>query len=263
MWDIIRSHCHRISVSLCLEDKDKMIWRMNSIIFLCIITCDSWILSWRASWSDIGCDLGFELGLSVGTMMVAPVGYPLEDSIGMLLGLTLGTSFETWEIYLVWISLGTLGGWMIGTGEGSLFVLSLGLPPVSPLEYPNNVAVLGSLFGYFSGMILRIYLVNSLVSLLGSIWHINWCGTLLVTWKLLWHVNWVPNLLFSWICTWHTDFHSYGILNYQLSGQVYWGIYRIDSVILFGSHLGELFDSESWSNELQLIVWIPPGSKVR
>lgn len=53
-------------------------------------------------------------------VLIAPVGSPLVDSIGMFLGLELDNNFGTQEGYLVGLSLGALGGLMIGTGEGSL-----------------------------------------------------------------------------------------------------------------------------------------------
>ena len=65
---------------------------------------------------------------------------------------------------------------MIGTGEGSLFGLSLGLTVVYPLESPNNGAVIGYLFGSLTGMILGTYPINPLGSVLNSICHINCCG---------------------------------------------------------------------------------------
>ena len=66
---------------------------MNSIRFFCRIICASRIPRLRASGSDIVWYMGFELGLLVGTILVAPAGYPLEDSINMLLGLALGSYF--------------------------------------------------------------------------------------------------------------------------------------------------------------------------
>ena len=50
----------------------------------------------------------------------APVGYPLGYSINMLIGLELENYFGTQEGYLVGVSLATLTGLMIGTGEVSL-----------------------------------------------------------------------------------------------------------------------------------------------
>ena len=58
---------------------------------------------------------------------------------------------------MVLVSLGELGGLVIGTVEGYLVILSLGLPLGSPIGYPNLRAVLpvpllsapiGLLFGY-------------------------------------------------------------------------------------------------------------------
>ena len=56
----------------------------------------------------------------------------------MLLVLELDNSFVTREGYLVGVSLGTLDGSMIFTGEGSLVGLLMGLPLGSPIESPNT-----------------------------------------------------------------------------------------------------------------------------
>ena len=75
---------------------------------------------------------------------------------------------------------------MIGTGEGYLVGLSLGLPLVSPFEYTNpwlTVIILGKSFW------------NSLGFLLDFIWNINWCSPWLGTWQFLRHIKWVPSLL--------------------------------------------------------------------
>ena len=74
----------------------------------------------------------------------------------MFLGLELGKYFGTWGVSLVKVSLGALRDLMIGKGEGYLIGLSLGLP-------------IGTLFVIYPG--------NSLGSLLGYVWHVNWCGT--------------------------------------------------------------------------------------
>ena len=58
----------------------------------------------------------------------APVGYPLGYYINMLLGLELCNFFGIWEVSLVVVSPGTLVGLTIGTGEGYLVGLSLGIP---------------------------------------------------------------------------------------------------------------------------------------
>ena len=63
----------------------------------------------------------FELGCSVGMVLVEPVGSPLEDSIDMFLGLTLVNSFEKWELYLVVVSIGALGGLVVVTWKVYLF----------------------------------------------------------------------------------------------------------------------------------------------
>ena len=77
---------------------------------------------------------------------------------------------------MVVFSLGTLDGLMIGTVERYLVGLSLVLPLVYPLDSPN----LG-----LTGTILAMSLGNPLVSLIDSIWNINWCVTLIGTWQLL------------------------------------------------------------------------------
>ena len=110
----------------------------------------------------------------------SPVGSPLEGSILIFLGLELRNFFGTREGSLVGFSLGALGGLMVGTGEVSLVVLSLGLTLGYSLEYQNTGAVIGSLFESLIGNILGMYLGNPLGSLLGYIWNINWCGNLSV-----------------------------------------------------------------------------------
>ena len=67
----------------------------------------------------------------------APFGYSLGCSIDILHGLELVNYVGTQEEYLVGVSLGTLSGLMIGTGEGYFVGLSLGLPLGSPLGSPN------------------------------------------------------------------------------------------------------------------------------
>ena len=121
---------------------------MNIIRFLCRLNCASWLPCLRSYVSELGCDIGFELGLSDVMVMGAPAGYLLVYSINMFLGLKLGNYFGTREGYLVGVSLVTLNGLMIVTGEGSLFGLPLGLPIVSPIESPNNGSDLtGTLLG--------------------------------------------------------------------------------------------------------------------
>ena len=67
-------------------------------------------------------------------VLVAPIGYLLGYFIKMLIVLLLETSFGTWEGSLVKVSLGTISGLMIGTGEGYFVGLSL-LPPLAlPFE---------------------------------------------------------------------------------------------------------------------------------
>ena len=65
----------------------------------------------------------------------------------MLLGLLLGNYFVPVELSLVGVSLVIVGGLKFCTGEGSLDVLSLGLPLGSPLESPNTGAVIFSTIG--------------------------------------------------------------------------------------------------------------------
>ena len=111
-------------------------------------TCDSWAPHLRESDSVIVSDLGFKLGWSVFMVLVAPVWYPLEGSIGIFIGLVLSNSFGTWEESLVGVSLGTLIGLMIFTGKVYFVGLSLGLPLGLPLGYTNIEAVLsGTLLG--------------------------------------------------------------------------------------------------------------------
>ena len=74
------------------------------------------------------------------------------------------------------VSLGQLAGLMIGTVKVSLVGLSMGLPFVSPLDSPNPG---------LTGVILDMTLVNPLLSLLDSIWNINWRGPWIGTWKFL------------------------------------------------------------------------------
>ena len=89
--------------------------------------------------------------------------------------------------------------------------------------------------------------------------------------QFLWYFAWhlvitltpqVPSLLFICLGTCHADWNTDGTFAWQLYGQISWGIYRIDFVLLFLSPVGALFDSYSWNNFLQFIMDIPPGSKV-
>ena len=98
------------------------------MIYICRLTCASWLPSLRVSRSELGWDIGSELGFSVGMVLGSPIGYPLGHSINMLLVLELGNSFFTWGLSLVGFSLGTLAVLVVGTREGYLFVLSLVLP---------------------------------------------------------------------------------------------------------------------------------------
>ena len=158
--------------------------------------------------------MGFEICLSVGMVMVSPVKYPLEDSIGMLIWLLLRNSFSTYEVSLVGISLEVRNSFIIGTWEGSLVGWSLVLTLGSSLESPNHRDVFGSLFEYLTVMMLGMYLGHTLGYFLKSIWYINLCGSCLGIWQFLWRFNWFASLLFSLIGTWHTDCHTYGIFNW-------------------------------------------------
>ena len=93
---------------------------MKSIRYISIIICASWLLRLIKPGSDIEWALGFELGFSVDMVMGAPIGYLIGYYINMLLGLALCNYSVTKERYLVGVSLGTLYGLMIVTGEGSL-----------------------------------------------------------------------------------------------------------------------------------------------
>ena len=50
---------------------------MKVIIYLCRLTCDSWINHLRTSGSELGWDMRFELVFSFEMMLGAPVGSPL------------------------------------------------------------------------------------------------------------------------------------------------------------------------------------------
>ena len=119
--------------NLFLENKDKMIKRIKPIRYLFRLTCASFIPRLRTSRSELGRYLWFELGFPVRFMKEAHVGYPIGYSINVFLGLVLCNSFEKWERSLVGVSLITLYGFMICTGERSLVGISLGLTFGSPL----------------------------------------------------------------------------------------------------------------------------------
>ena len=72
-------------------------------------------------------------------VLIEPVGHPLGDLVRIFLDLALVNSFNTWEVFLVGVSLGSLGRFIIGNEKGYLVCLSLGLPLVSPPEHPNTV----------------------------------------------------------------------------------------------------------------------------
>ena len=120
-------------MALCLEDGYEFIRRIRIIIFLCIITCASWLTFLRESGSEFVWDLVYEWCLSVGMFLGATVGSSLEYLIIMLLVLSLRNYSGTWELYLVGLSLGTLAGLLIGTVEGYLVGLSLAIPLGSPI----------------------------------------------------------------------------------------------------------------------------------
>ena len=86
---MFRLPCWRGHVDFCLEYKHKMIWRINSIIYFCKLTCASWLPHLRTSRSDLGWVLVFKIGLSAEMVLVAFVGYILRYSINMFLGLSL------------------------------------------------------------------------------------------------------------------------------------------------------------------------------
>ena len=65
---------------------------MNSIIFLCKLTCDSWIPSLRESGYELIWAMGFEIGSSVHMVLGAPVVTPLEVSISIFLAWNLSLS---------------------------------------------------------------------------------------------------------------------------------------------------------------------------
>ena len=91
---------------------------MKRIRYISRLTCASFLTRLRKSGSDTAWVMGFNLGFSVDTVMGAPIGSPLGYYINMLLGLELCNYFVTREGYLVGVSLGTIYGLMIVTGEG-------------------------------------------------------------------------------------------------------------------------------------------------
>ena len=101
MWDILRLPCRHVHVYLFFEDEDDIFYKMRSIIYLCGLSCASWLPRLKTYGSEIGWDLGFELGLPVGMILGAPFGYPLVYYINMFLLLALFNSFFTWEVCLV------------------------------------------------------------------------------------------------------------------------------------------------------------------
>ena len=176
MWDILRLPSWRISVYLCLWDKDKMIWRINSIIIPWRLTCFFWIYRLRAYGSKIDWYLGFEIGCSVGILMGELVGYILSVSLCIFIGLMHSTFFGLW--------IGFLSGLNVVTWEVLVFDSKIVIPRISPL-----------------GMSL----VNPLVSLLDSICNISCFCPWLVTWQLIWHFSWVLTLFSSLHLTCHDD----------------------------------------------------------
>ena len=156
MWDILRTPCWRVCKDLCLEDKDELIWRIRNIRYIWRLTCVSWLPTLITSGSELGWNLGFELGFSVNMVLVAPVGSPLGYSISILLVLVIDNYSGTWESSLGVFFLHTLAGWVVGTGEGYLVLLSLLLLLGSPFYSPNPGAdlsgtLLGSALGYWFG----------------------------------------------------------------------------------------------------------------
>ena len=101
---------------------------------------------------------------------------------------------------------------------------------------------------------LGMSLGNPLGSMIDSIWDINWCGPWIGTWKFFWQFNWVPSFLLSLLGIWHTNWHADGNFTWKLYEQVSWGLYMIAFVLLFDSPLESLFEYDSLSNFLQLIV---------
>ena len=88
----------------------------------------------------------------MGSSVVSPLGYQTS----MLHGLAHGNYLGTREGSLVEVSLGSMASLMIGTVEGYLVGLSLGLPHVSPIEFPNPgadlpVTLLGKPLGLLFG----------------------------------------------------------------------------------------------------------------
>ena len=202
MWDILRLPHRRIRVSLCLEDEDKMVWRVKSIRYLCRLTFAYLLPRLRTSVYELVWAMGFELNFSVYMETGSPIIYPLEYSINMFIGLALENSFGTWDVSLVGVSLGPIYGLMTVTEEVSLVWLSLGLALGSPFGYPNPGLTV---------IIPVLSLWNNLESLLEYIWNINCCCPWIGTWWLLWSFNWFPSFLFSLPGTWHTYWHADGI----------------------------------------------------
>ena len=89
MGDILRLPFRHIRVDILFEYKEDMILSFGSIIVTCRLTCDYCIPLLKVYGSAIGCDLGFELFWSARMVLVSPVEYPLEGSIGMFFGLKL------------------------------------------------------------------------------------------------------------------------------------------------------------------------------
>ena len=147
MWDIIRLPCWDVYVNICLEDKDEIIWSMKIIRFLKTYLCLSGpLLESICIWAWMGSDC--ELGWSDFMVLGAPVGYTLEESIGVFIGLSLGNPFGTLEISFTGVSPGKMGDLMIDTKEVSLVVLSMGIPIVSLLKFQNCGDVMpGTLLG--------------------------------------------------------------------------------------------------------------------
>ena len=159
--------CWHIRVDLCLEKKYEIIWRTNSIRFLCRLTCAFLIPLLKSSGSELGCYMGFELGCTVGMVLGTPVGYPLEYSIGMLIGLAFVNYFGKLGGYLVGVTLGIISGLMIGTGGGYFVGLSLVLPLIYSLESSNTESMLPCTI---MGTPLGLWFVSKLIKY-GCSWH--------------------------------------------------------------------------------------------
>ena len=194
-WDNLRLHHWHIHIDLCLEEKYKMKWRIETIRYLYRLTCASWI----PCLGNLGLILdgiwALNIDLFVNMVMVAHVGYPLGFYINMLIGLSLCNFFVTWEVSLVWFSLG------------------------SSLELKNPRVELGSMIGSLNVMTLGTCLGKFSGYQLDSIFRKNCCCTWLGPSKFLWHFNWVP--IFSIRLIWHLALWSF-VVSTLSSSHVIW-----------------------------------------